>query len=175
MREYSDVPLIIVSSDKTESSRITALERGADDFILKPVSAKELIAHIQANLRRYRAPHPQEGLQQKVNGNDDKINFGKWVMDCAKYQIYDQDGNSGDLTSREFKVLKALIDNAGHAMNRDELSKVASEGNYVATPRAIDVKITRIRKKIDDNVADLQIIKTVRGVGYMFDQEKLKR
>lgn len=170
IRSYSDVPLIIVSSDESETSRITGLERGADDFLHKPVSARELLARIHANLRRYRRmPQHATVLSPIAGGNDNKIKFGEWLLDSAKFQIFDKNGNSGNLTNREFKVLKILIENAGHAITREELSAAASEGNYIPTPRAIDVKITRIRKKIGDHADTPDMIKTVRSVGYMFE------
>lgn len=168
IRKRSDVPLIIVSAEKDVSNRIDGLKRGADDFVPKPFSAGELLARIEANLRRYREPHPvisPSGLH-----NESKIFFHNWVLEPDKFQIFNQNGQSGDLTIREYKVLEMLIRNAGRVISREDLCKAVREDNYIPTSRAMDVKITRIRKKIGDDAGDPQIIKTIRGVGYMFDQ-----
>jgi len=173
IRKYSNVPLIIISAEQDISYRITGLERGADDFVAKPFAASELVARIKANLRRYRDMLDSEGGTQALAQRDDKIQFAKWTLDYAKFQIFDESGASGDLTTREFLVLSTLVKHAGHVVKRDDLCEAAREESYVPTARAMDVKIARIRKKIGDDAHDPQIIKTVRGMGYLFDHDSL--
>ncbi|MEZ5814454.1 MAG: response regulator transcription factor [Alphaproteobacteria bacterium] len=169
IRSRTDVPLIIVSGEHNAFKRICGFETGADDYVDKPFDVDELIARIRANLRRYcNIPSNENALQ-----NTNRVRFAGWVLEREKFQIVDQSGVTGDLTSREFQLLDFLIANAGRAIQRSELCEAIGEKNYIPTPRAIDVKITRIRKKIGDDAGDPQIIKTVRGVGYMFNADAI--
>lgn len=172
IRKKTDVPLIIVSGSGGKESRLSGLELGADDYVSKPVDIDELVARIKANLRRYKGSYANQNIQ--VNGTsatqNKDIRFGCWTIDYDQFQIFDEEHNSANLTIQEFKLLEFLIDHAGVAQRREDMCEAIREENYVPTPRAIDVKITRIRKKIDDEATAAQIIKTVRGVGYMFNR-----
>jgi two-component system phosphate regulon response regulator OmpR len=94
-----------------------------------------------------------------------KIKFGSWILDRTQYQVFDLDNNPLDLTIGEFKLLEALLMSANRTLSREHLFEATREGEYDAYDRAIDIQIARIRKKLNDDAA---MIKTVRGVGYMF-------
>lgn len=170
IREQTNVPLIIVSGDKDKSCRIDGLEAGADDYVLKPFSTKELIARIRANIRRHQGlQKPSEKDIESAASSSNCTKIGNWILDQNKFQIFDANNQPGTLTIREFLLLEALVKNANKAVNREDLGLAIKTENYVPTPRAIDVKITRLRKKLGDCATNPQIIKTVRGVGYMIN------
>lgn len=172
IQEKTDVPLIIVSGEEDEDKKIKSFELGADDFVAKPLSFDLLTARIKAHIRRY-----AQGKNLTENHNNKKktrrIKFDQWEINHLQFQLFNKNGNSADLTIREFNLLNFLISNANRAIPREELCEITREDNYVPTPRAIDVKVTRIRKKIGDDASNPQIIQTMRGVGYMFNKEKI--
>jgi DNA-binding response OmpR family regulator len=169
IRFRTDVPLIIVSGEHNAFKRIRGFDAGADDYVDKPFDVDELVARIRANLRRYCNISSNESALRNTN----RVRFAGWVLERERFQIVDQSGVAGDLTTREFELLDFLIVNAGRAIQRSELCEAIGEKSYMPTPRAIDVKITRIRRKIGDNADDPQIIRTVRGVGYMFNADAI--
>lgn len=166
-KEKTDVPLIILSGEKEESKKVESFECGADDFVEKPFNANTLRARIRSHLRRFRASNNIPDIGANHRG---LVQFGEWVVDFSKFQAFNGRGESSGLTRREFDLVKLLIQNAGRVLTRDELSESAREDQYIPSSRAVDVKITRIRKKISDDPIDPQIIKTVRGTGYMFNE-----
>lgn len=173
VRAMTDAPMIVMSGEKSEAVKVESLEKGADDFICKPVNCNELKARIDAHLRRYAGLLEKNKVHLNEAANEDEVKFADYTLDRLKFELRDDDGQNMEMTQKEFLLLDFLIKNAGRALGRDELCEVLRERNYVPTPRSIDVKITRIRRKIGDNGAEPEIIKTVRGVGYIFDQEKL--
>lgn len=177
VRQETNVPLIIVSGESDDRKKVKSIEAGADDFISKPVNIDMLIAKINAHIRRFENPLLETDETRINAAQKPNAKFGaglnEWEIDTQKFQIFDKDGKPADLTTREFQLLGLLIDNADRTLSRDELCEAIREQNYVPSARAIDVKITRIRKKIGDNATAPEIIKTVRGIGYMFNKEKL--
>lgn len=173
LRKKSQVPLIIISGEKCKDMRIQCFKKGADDFVLKPFDKEELLARIQANMRRH---HMEEELiSQLSDGQDDNaddLSIGCWTLDGTKYQIVDEQGEEGNLTIREFNLLSHLVRNKGRVMKRYELCEAIRQDKYVPNPRTIDVKITRIRKKIGDDADDPKLIRTVRGVGYIVPESE---
>lgn len=170
IRNFTNVPLIIVSGDHTCSNKVKGFETGADDFVAKPFDVIELVARIKAHLRRSQVTHSNQNARP-AGREKPLIKFGDWTMDRGKFQIFDQANMPCDLTPREFQLLEALILNQNKVLRREDLCEAIREEKYIPTPRAIDVKITRIRKKIGDDAADPKIIRTIRGVGYIFDAE----
>ena len=170
IKEYTNVPIIIISGEQDNKSKIDGLNLGADDFLTKPFSIEELVARIQANLRCYNCIPANE--QNNSSGKPTNIVFNNWRIDCDQHQIFDNKNNSGNLTFQEFVLLNELSKNAGQVVNREVLCEALSEDNYKPTHRAIDIKISRIRKKIGDDGQQPKIIKTVRNVGYILNAEK---
>lgn len=169
---HTDAPIIIVSSEDDKKMRIKGLNSGADDYVCKPFVMDELVARIKANIRRYVQDYTSPKRKQNFSWKCDRIRFADWVLDRRRFQVYGKkDHQSGDLTMREFKVLEALVNNAGKVLKREDLCEAVREENYVPNPRAIDIKITRIRRKIRDKATSARIIRTIRGAGYVFDAE----
>ncbi|MCB1538386.1 MAG: response regulator transcription factor [Rhodospirillales bacterium] len=174
IRAVSQAPIIIVSGKSDTTEKIVGLEMGADDYITKPFEMRELSARIRAVLRRsHETPAPAAAGANNVKG-DDVIRFAKWKLDRTQYQAYDSAGHSLNLTTGEFRLLEALAVSANRALSREHLFDLTRDGKFDAYDRAIDIQIARIRKKLDDDPKSPDLIKTVRGVGYMLCDEPLK-
>lgn len=175
IRACTNAPLIIVSGEEEEVKKIDSLEKGADDFVEKPVDFNMLNAKIKAHIRRYQSAQPGQPL---LNGNghaEPALSFHNWVVDKEKYQLFDGDGQSANLTMKEYMILIALLNNAGKTLSRHELCTTIQEQNYIPSDRAIDVKITRIRRKLGDDAVNPDTIKTIRGAGYLFNADIINR
>lgn len=167
MRKYTDIPLFIVSGARSNAEAIKSLSVGADDYIGKPYDLDVLDARIRAHLRRYtQLSSKQIDISSDIQAGF-KYDIGEWSLDCAAFQIFDRDNQPGDLTVQEFQVLRLLAENAGRPLTRTELCHGIRTKDYVPTTRALDIKIARIRKKMDDRSNEPRFIKTIRGVGYM--------
>lgn len=167
IKAKTNVPILVVSGDGDEKQKILSFELGADDYVTKPFQAEVLMARVKAHIRRYTEILGGEVPAQNTPSN---LCFDGWTMDRMKYQIFDRNGCSADLSHSEFKALEFLIVNADRVVKREELCALLSHGGYKITPRAIDVKITRIRKKITCDDAQQDVIRTVYGVGYIFNR-----
>lgn len=168
IRDHIKAPIIVVSGKTDTTEKIICLEMGADDYLTKPFEMRELSARIKAVLRR------SEGSQKAAANHSSKAaqgryQFANWIMDTDKYQLTDLKGNIVDLTTGEFKLLETLVLSAGKVLTRENLFDVTRpDGRYDVYDRAIDIQVARIRKKLSET-SDSQedLIKTVRGVGYM--------
>jgi two-component system phosphate regulon response regulator OmpR len=159
---------IIVVSGKTDTTeKIVCLEMGADDYITKPFEMRELAARIKAVLRRRESGGKED--KAPVAHKAEKIKFGNgWCLDRTQYQLFDNTNQSVGLTTGEFKLLEALVTSAHRALSREFLFELTREGEFDVYDRAIDIQIARLRKKLGDDTQSPKIIKTLRGVGYMF-------
>lgn len=174
IRAKSKAPIIIVSGKSDTTEKIVGLEMGADDYITKPFEMRELSARIKAVLRRARdiAPITAASAANGAEGKNMKVTFGSgWCLDRAQYQLFDPKGKSADLTTGEFQLLEALVTSAGRVLSREHLFELTRGGNYDVYDRAIDIQIARVRKKLGDDPKSADMIKTIRGVGYMFTNE----
>lgn len=170
IRAKTQAPIIIVSGKSDTTEKIVGLELGADDYITKPFELRELTARIKAVVRRAVAPSI---VETPVAANTsaapkEKIFFGNFCLDRLQYQLFDREGKSMELTSGEFRLLEALVLSPNRVLTRDYLYELTRDGEFDAYDRAVDIQIGRIRKKIGDDPKTPEVIKTVRGVGYMF-------
>lgn len=166
IREHTQAPIIVISGKGEMVDKVVGLEMGADDYLSKPFQVKELSARIKAQLRRGK-PVLSPGDKVPVPQGAYKINFDRWTMDRSKFQIYDEKGRSGDLTTREFQLLEVLVLADGRVLSREQILDAARANDFEVTDRAIDTQVARLRKKMSDNARDPRIIKSVRGIGYM--------
>jgi two-component system, OmpR family, alkaline phosphatase synthesis response regulator PhoP len=152
------IPIIILTSNTDKLDTVLALEIGADDYITKPFYNRELIARINAVLRRYR-------LNPNTNNN---------IIDCGNLKIYSDTRNVTlfdkdiDLTFKEFEILSLFCNNPGKVFSRDELINTIWGYDYILNTRAVDMHIASLRKKIYDTKQNNSYIETIRGVGYRF-------
>lgn len=168
IRVDSAVPIIMLTGRKDEVDRIVGLDIGADDYVAKPFSAGELAARIRAVLRRAEASGgpPRENGREKRNAW-----FGGWQMDLARRRLLSPEGREIRLTAGEFDLLLALIKYPLQVRTREQLLASTGENTAEAFDRAIDTRITRLRNKIEPDPKCPSIIKTERGVGYVFSQK----
>ncbi len=159
-QEQINIPIIMLSARGEEIDKILGLEIGADDYITKPFSTRELIARIKANLRK----SEQEGNVGYSNGN--KISVGALSLDLDKFEVNVRGQIISDLTRREFEVLKFLAQKPGQVVTREALLEKVWGYEYFGDIRTVDVTVRRIREKIEKNTANPKILVTKRGVGY---------
>lgn len=166
IRSKCKAPVIVVSGKNETADRIVGLEMGADDYLTKPFEMRELSARIKAVLRRSAGgDKPPTG---EVESKAKRLAFSGWVLDRLQYQLFDKDGKPADLTSGEFKLLEALVVAPNRVLSREQLFELTRQGEFDVYDRVIDIQIARIRKKLSDDPQNPALIKTVRGVGYMF-------
>ncbi|WP_427963642.1 response regulator [Altererythrobacter sp.] len=160
-------PRVIMLTAAGETvDRIVGLEMGADDYLPKPVDLRELVARIRAVLRRSgrkEAEDPQAG--------QGRLPFGKTWLDLEAAKLFDEDGDPIPLTAMEFNLLKLFAKNRGRVLNRDQILEGAHDREWDPFDRSIDIRISRIRKKIEINPAKPAVIRTVRGIGYIYDPQ----
>lgn len=167
LRSKTKAAIIVVSGKSDTTEKIICLEMGADDYITKPFEMRELSARIKAVLRRLSEAQP--ATNAPAISKVEKISFGDgWVLDRTQYQLFNPSNESVELTTGEFKLLEALVCASNRALSREHLFDLTRDGEYDVYDRAIDIQIARLRKKLGDDNKSPKVIKTVRGVGYMF-------
>jgi DNA-binding response OmpR family regulator len=162
IRTRAQTPILMLTARGEEMDRIIGLEIGADDYLPKPFSPRELQARIRAILRRGREP---------ANAEDASLRFGRLQIDRASRMVR-VDGEEKTLTSYQFDLLAALADNAGRVLNRERLMDLVKGEELDAFDRSIDVHISRIRSAIEDDPKHPRRIITVRGAGYVFARKQ---
>ena len=161
IRQRSTLPIIMLTAKGDEMDRVVGLEIGADDYLAKPFSPRELVARIKAVLRRH---NDNTSPQGQFGG---KLQFEGWVLDLTRHELVSPAGVLVELSSGEYELLLAFIEHPQRILSRDRLLDLARNRSAVGFDRSIDVQVSRLRRKIEgENGAPM--IKTVRGSGYMF-------
>jgi two-component system response regulator RstA len=161
LRRESDVPIVMLTARGEEADRVLGLEVGADDYMPKPYSARELLARIRSVLRRTRG---RAGPRRR------SVTVGCLTLDPGSVSAT-LDGEPVDLTGYEFALLLALVERAGRVLGREQLMELARGSSEEAFDRSIDVHISRLRRKLGDDPKRPRLIRTVRGVGYQYLEE----
>ncbi|MEE8244103.1 MAG: winged helix-turn-helix domain-containing protein, partial [Pseudomonadales bacterium] len=159
LKNDGDIPIIIVSAQGEDVDRIVGLEVGADDYLGKPFNPRELLARVRAVLRRVK--------QGGEEGADDRILFGEFELDLASHRLA-RDGNPVTLTSGEFDLLSILASHPNKVLDRDRILDLLTGAERSPFDRSIDVRVTRLRGKIEPDPTEPVYIKTIWGKGYMF-------
>jgi len=162
LRRSSDVPIIMLTAKGEETDRIVGLEMGADDYLGKPFSSRELVARVRALLRRAKIIPDQSAVQ-----NGRKYRFEGWTLDALRRELINGDGVIIDLTTGEYDLLLAFVETPQRVLSRDQLLDLSRNRIANGFDRSIDVQISRVRRKLGAEEGET-IIKTVRGAGYMF-------
>lgn len=164
IRETFDIGIIIVSGRRDLMDRIVGLEIGADDYITKPFEPREVVARVKSVLRRGVRASPTS----IVDGRHKRLTFGDWTIDLTAQALLDPSGADVPLTSGEFKLLETFVFHANRVLSREQLLDLVYRNDAPAFDRSIDVRIGRLRKKLEGDFTAARFIKTIRNSGYMF-------
>lgn len=165
IRQTSQVPIIMLTAKDTEIDIVVGLELGADDYITKPYSSRELLARVRAMLRRSDAPRVESAEPELL---DDSIIEGHGIsLDTERHEVHVR-GDRTQMPLREFELLSLLMRNQGRVLTRGQLIDRVWGSDYFGDTKTLDVHIKRIRARIEENPKQPQIVHTVRGVGYRF-------
>ena len=160
IRKDSKVPVIMLTAKEEEVDKVLGLELGADDYVVKPFSMRELIARVKANLRR-------REFENEENREAGSITAGDLLIDLNKYEVQ-KNGKVLDLTLREYELLLFLAKSPDQIFSREELLEKVWGYDYYGDIRTVDVTVRRLREKVEDKDKDFKYILTKRGVGYYF-------
>ena len=164
VRTALNIPIIMLTAKEEEIDKILGLELGADDYVTKPFSVRELIARIKANLRKYELSG-NIMVENESKQNERKMIIGDLQLDIDKFEVKVR-GRKVDLTVREFEVLRYLANQPGQVISRELLLEKVWGYEYFGDIRTVDVTVRRIREKIEDDTTDPKILITKRGIGY---------
>ncbi len=164
LRADSNIPIIMLTAKGDEVDRIVGLEMGADDYLPKPFSSRELVARIKAVLRRSHEPAPAGDAAERPK----RYRFDRWTLDTGSRELLRGDGVAVPLSTGEYDLLIAMVERPQRVLNRDQLLDLARGRSVAGLDRSIDTQISRLRKKLELDPADPKIIKTVWGGGYTF-------
>lgn len=159
IRKDSVVPVIIVSARDSEADKMLGLGLGADDYITKPFSVAEVLARVKANIRRFTQYNGDAGQEGEV------VKAGEIEMNLADYTVT-KAGNKIDLTAKEFEILKLLMQNPKKVYTKEQIYSLVWKDAYYGDENAVNVHISRLRNKIEDNPREPQYVITVWGIGY---------
>jgi DNA-binding response OmpR family regulator len=163
------IPVIMLTATASPIDRVVGLELGADDYVAKPCELRELVARIRSVLRRGASGGPAQASAGGTSAEaENVVRFGTKWLHLDSYQLRDDDGARLVLTRSEFALLKAFHDHPSRVLSRDRLLDLADARDPDAFDRSIDVRITRMRRKIEPDPARPRYIKTVRGAGYIY-------
>jgi two-component system, OmpR family, response regulator len=162
LRAQSDLPVIMLTARGEETDRIVGLEMGADDYMPKPFSARELLARIKAVLKRVRSLPPNMRPDESR-----ELAFAGWTLDTVHRHLVSPEGVIASLSGAEYRLLRIFLAHPNRVLNRDQLVDMTQGREADPLDRSIDVQVSRLRHRLADDPKDPQLIKTVRGEGYV--------
>jgi two-component system phosphate regulon response regulator OmpR len=169
LRERYDVGIIMVTAAGEVVDRIVGLEMGADDYVAKPFDLRELLARVKSVMRRAQAraaaAQPAAGEKQEAPV---RVPVGRCFLDTRSHQLFDRDGAEVAITTMEFDLLKAFVDHPNQVLSRDRLLTLTRNREWEPFDRSIDIRIARVRRKVEEDPENPKAIRTVRGAGYMY-------
>jgi two-component system OmpR family response regulator len=165
LRERYDVGIIMVTAAGAVVDRVVGLEIGADDYLAKPFDPRELLARLRSVMRRIQAQPPVPASGARVS---ERIAIGRCLLDLASHQLFDGDGREVPMTAMEFELLKMFVEHPHKVLSRDQILTATRNREWEPFDRSIDIRIARLRRKIEPDPDNPQAIRTVRGTGYMF-------
>jgi two-component system OmpR family response regulator len=164
LRAHSAIPIVMLTAMGEETDRIVGLEMGADDYLPKPFNPRELLARIKAVLRR-----AEDRLERPAPGKPEQaMHFAGWKLDAARRCLVSPQGVTVTLTAGEFDLLVAFVDHPGRVLSRDQLLDFTRGRAAAPFDRSVDIQVSRLRRKIECDSTNPELIKTVRGGGYVF-------
>lgn len=172
LKSRNNVPVIMLTATASPIDRVVGLELGADDYVAKPCELRELMARIRSVLRRSvpaKAAAPEAAAAK--SDKDQLVRFGTKWLDLEAQALRDDEGNEHPLTASEFGLLKVFAANPKRVLSRERLLELANARDAEAFDRAVDLRIMRIRRKIEPDPAKPAVIRTIRGGGYLFSPQ----
>jgi DNA-binding response OmpR family regulator len=174
LKREGNVPVIMLTATASAIDRVVGLELGADDYLAKPCELRELVARIRSVLRRSPSAPGAGGASDSAAASPEPrraVRFGTKWLDLDAHVLRDDAGVESPLTTSEFNLLKAFAENPRRVLSRERLLDLANARDPDAFDRAIDVRVTRIRRKVEPDPGEPRIIRTIRGAGYMFSPD----
>jgi len=169
VREHFDVGIIMVSGAGETVDRIIGLEVGADDYLAKPFDPRELHARVKSVLRRYKNQSGNtRGEVGPDSGESRQVRFGVGLLDLGSCRLLDVDGREIPITAMEFELLRVFAERPNRTLSRDQLLNLTQNRDWDPYDRSIDIRIARLRRKVEPEPERPVYLKTVRGMGYMF-------
>lgn len=165
LRLQTNIPILMLTAKSEEIDKVLGLELGADDYITKPFSVREVLARVKAQLRRMSL------AETEISDNSKVLTFGELEIDTDAYQVR-RAGNVLELTLREFELVRFLAQNAGQVFSREALLEKVWGYEYYGDVRTVDVTVRRTREKLEPDQSNYRYILTKRGVGYYFDKSQ---
>lgn len=162
--KHKDLPILMLTARNEETDRILGLEMGADDYVVKPFVARELLARIKAILRRFRTMPPN--LQVTEAGR--LVTFGEWQLDTVARHLIDSEGMVVALSGAEYRLLRVFLDHPQRVLTRDQLLNLTQGRDAELFERSIDLLVSRVRQRLNEDARTPAYIKTVRSKGYVF-------
>jgi two-component system phosphate regulon response regulator OmpR len=166
LRANTKIAIVMLTAAGEVVDRIVGLEMGADDYLPKPVDMRELLARVRAVLRRMQMAPGASGDGEAPATK--KVRFGEYQLDLDAHKLFDPQGEEVAITSMEFDLLKAFAEHPNRVLSRDQLLDLAHNRDWEPFDRSIDIRIARLRRKVETDPSKPQVIKTVRGAGYIF-------
>jgi two-component system, OmpR family, response regulator len=174
IRETRNVPIVMITGKSDMIDRVVGLELGADDYIGKPFHVREVLARVRAVLRRYQSvPAPADAVTSAAAAGECYV-FGDWVLDLPRRELKSAAGSVQDLTTAEFNMLEMFVKRPARVLSRDNIMDLLKGHEWSPFDRSIDALIVRVRRKVEVEPDAPRMIKTVRGVGYVFAAEVKK-
>ena len=168
LRGKSEIPIIMITGKGEVLDRVVGLEVGADDYITKPFHLREVLARIRTVLRRHGGSEAAKNLLDKSAAKEDGVTFAGWRFNLETRELRNPQGKPVALTTGEFNLLSALVQAPNRPLNRDQIMDLTRGQDWTPFDRSIDTQVGRLRKKMEKDPGRPEIIKTVRGVGYLF-------
>ena len=171
VRAKRNIPIVMITGKSDPIDRVVGLELGADDYITKPFHMREVLARIRAVLRRYQAAMPAPGAASGPREAGERYRFDARTLDVARREMQDATGHAIELTTTEFSLLLVFLRAPGRVLSRDQIMDQLKGHDWSPLDRSIDSMVARLRRKIEPENEMPKLIKTVRGVGYVFAGE----
>jgi two-component system phosphate regulon response regulator OmpR len=168
LREHFDLGIIMVTASGEVVDRIVGLEIGADDYVAKPFDPRELLARVKSVMRRANRVAKAKSTDGAKEGERSRIRLGHCELDLDTRQLLDGEGREIAITSMEFDLLQVFSSRPNRVLSRDQILNLTQNRDWDPFDRSVDIRIARLRRKIEPDPAHPRLIRTVRGAGYMF-------